>query len=175
MEEDRNSMEPHDYLASRRARLAAVMLDGVLAALFMFPVMLYWGVWDMIKNEEGIPWAITLLLAAFGFMLFLVLHGYLLKNYGQTIGKRVLGIRITTLDGKVPEFWPLIAKRYVPLWIVTYLPFVGTLFPTIDALFIFRKDKRCLHDLIAGTIVQNSSANKSPQPTPKSGATELKR
>jgi uncharacterized RDD family membrane protein YckC len=27
------------------------------------------------------------------------------------------------------------------------------LYGLVDALFIFREDKRCLHDLIAGTIV----------------------
>ena len=94
------------------------------------------------------------------------MHGYLLKKYGQTIGKKLLGISIVTLDGEKPEFWPLILKRYLPLGLVSYTPVVGRFLPTIDALFIFGKDKRCVHDFIAGTMVVNLNANKlSPQDT----------
>ena len=95
-----------------------------------------------------------LLLGLMGMVMFFVLHGYLLFTRGQTIGKRVVGIRIARYaDGGLPPFWPLIAKRYAPIWVVGQIPVIGPYLTLIDALFIFRSDKRCLHDLLAGTLV----------------------
>jgi uncharacterized RDD family membrane protein YckC len=36
----------------------------------------------------------------------------------------------------------------------------GNALGTLDALFVFRRDKRCLHDLIAGTKVVRAVAPK---------------
>jgi len=43
--------------------------------------------------------------------------------------------------------------RYIPIWIVGLIPGVGIALTILDALFIFRDDRRCIHDLIAGTKV----------------------
>ena len=103
--------------------------------------------------------------ALYGFAVFLLVNGYFLKRDGQTVGKKLLGIKITTLTGAVPDFWPMVAKRYLVFWVITYLPFVGNLIALVDALFIFRDDKRCLHDHLAGTVVRNvNTAATSPPP-----------
>ncbi len=34
-----------------------------------------------------------------------------------------------------------------------HIPLIGLLFWVVDCCFIFRDDRRCLHDLIAGTRV----------------------
>jgi hypothetical protein len=39
------------------------------------------------------------------------------------------------------------------MWSVSLVPGIGALAVTVDDLFIFRTDRRCLHDLIAGTKV----------------------
>ena len=41
---------------------------------------------------------------------------------------------------------------FFPLLFVVILPWVAAL-PVIDQLFVFRKSRRCLHDLVAGTVV----------------------
>ncbi|MNN94322.1 RDD family protein [compost metagenome] len=88
-----------------------------------------------------------------GVAAFLLVNGHFLKNYGQTLGKRLLKIAIVDLDGKVPELGNLLLKRYLLWWLLAYIPVVGVLVVLVDYLFIFRADRRCLHDLAAGTRV----------------------
>lgn len=149
-----------DILASRWSRLWASLIDGIIALLYTIPVMSYLGIWESaMQGEVVIPLDATIKLVIFGWVMFFAIHGHLLGKYGQTVGKKLLGISIVTLDGVKPDFWPLIAKRYLPLALVVYIPFIGSYLSTGDVLFIFRKDKRCVHDLIAGTVVINSKAN----------------
>ena len=106
------------------------------------------------------------LLALFPYISFLVLHGYLLSRYGQTIGKRIMGIAIVTLDNRVPPFFQLIVQRYLIQWLAGRVPssghrrwdhgsvpMVGGILRLVDILAIFRADKRCIHDHLAGTKV----------------------
>ena len=151
--------EPYENLASRGDRLIARIVDIVISMVIALPVMKYLGVWELVGQKSGIPVDIALKLSFSGIIIFFILNGYLLNFYGQTIGKKLVGIRISTLDGKKPDFWPLIGKRYLPLWVVMYFP-AGNLFSIVDPLFIFRKDKRCVHDLIADTIVVNADTVK---------------
>ena len=142
-------------LASRWRRLFASLFDGFLQMLFVFPLMYYLGVWESAMRGETMPVSQEIGFGIFGMVLFLILNGYLLKKYGQTIGKKLLKIRIVTLDGELPGFNRLIGLRVVPVWVVTYIPVIGYFLAVIDSLFIFRKDRRCAHDLIAGTKVVN--------------------
>ena len=88
-----------------------------------------------------------------GFVFFLLIHGFFLKKNGQTVGKMLTGIRITDLEGKVPDFRKVILLRYLPISLVSLIPFVGPYLTLIDALLISEVTRRCLHDLLAGTKV----------------------
>ncbi len=85
--------------------------------------------------------------------MFLLCHGYLLQNKGQTIGKNVMEIAIVDMDGKQLGLFNIVIKRILPMSIFVYIPVVGQYISTLDYLFALRKDRRCLHDLIAGTQV----------------------
>ena len=89
----------------------------------------------------------------FGLAFFLLVHGYFLKENGQTVGKKVVGIRIADLYNDVPSLQTLILMRYLPIWIVTMIPLIGGMVSLVDVLFIFKDDRRCIHDIIAGTRV----------------------
>jgi uncharacterized RDD family membrane protein YckC len=82
-----------------------------------------------------------------------LLHGYYLKVGGQTIGKKIVGIRIADLNNNIPGFAKVLGLRYLPIQAAALIPIVGFLYPLVDVLFIFFPDRRCLHDLIAGTKV----------------------
>lgn len=149
-----------DPLASRGTRLGAALIDGLLGLLVTLPVMSYLNVFEVVQQQGGMPFGVTLKLGLYGAVMFFVLHGYLLNKSGQTIGKYILNLYIVTLSGQKPEFAPLILKRYLPLWLATLVPGIGNIYPTVDVLFIFRKDKRCIHDLIAGTKVIKRNSGK---------------
>ncbi len=99
------------------------------------------------------PFLLIVTSSVLGFIGFLLLNGYFLKTNGQTVGKKLSGIRIADLDGKVPDFAKVVLLRYLPVSLVATIPLVGGYLTVIDVLFIFRSDRRCLHDLIAGTKV----------------------
>ncbi|MGB3608746.1 MAG: RDD family protein [Cellvibrio sp.] len=140
-------------LASKWARFFGAIIDGIIGILIALPFWFLIGGFEMFLGESEPPFKYTLLGAVYGFVAFLLVHGYLLKHYGQTVGKKLMGTRITDMQGNLPEFAPLVLKRYLPISVVSIIPLLGPLLSLIDVLFIFRSDRRCVHDLIAGTQV----------------------
>ncbi|HEY2572923.1 MAG TPA: RDD family protein, partial [Verrucomicrobiaceae bacterium] len=86
-------------------------------------------------------------------LVFLILNGFLLFRKGQTIGKLAMGTKIVGLEGNIPDFGRIYMLRYFLIRLVRQIPILGGLFGLVDALVIFGKDRRCLHDYIAGTRV----------------------
>lgn len=97
-----------------------------------------------------------------GWLTLLVIQVWMLTTRGQSIGKRIVGLRVVRLDGSSAGFvhaWLL--REFlisVGAFIISLLPIIGPLLlrPALhltDWCMIFRDDRRCLHDLIAGTKV----------------------
>jgi uncharacterized RDD family membrane protein YckC len=76
---------------------------------------------------------------------------YVLAN-GQSIGKRITGIKITRTDGSRASLGRIFWLRNVVNGLLSLIPLYGL----IDALFIFAETRQCLHDKIADTIVINA-------------------
>jgi uncharacterized RDD family membrane protein YckC len=99
---------------------------------------------------------------AIAWLLLLVVQVWMLSTRGQSIGKKLIGLRIVKVDGSSPGFvhaW-LMREFLMSLagGIISILPIVGPIMlrPALhvtDWCMIFRDDRRCLHDLIAGTKV----------------------
>ena len=145
-------------LARRMLRLAAVLADGIIALLIMGPIMYATGYFDRIlqaqRNGLAIGLGETIGMAIVGMVIFLVLHGYLLATRGQTIGKLMAGIRIVDYEsGELVPFGRLYGLRYLALGVIQNVPVVGPIVGVVDALMIFGSERRCLHDIIAGTKV----------------------
>ena len=95
-----------------------------------------------------------------GILLFIAtcvgifsLQSFLLTVHGWTLGKRVLKLRVVAVDGHRAGFVQVVLLRSL---IPGLAAFCCGLFSLIDALFIFGDERRCLHDLLAGTIVVNA-------------------
>lgn len=71
---------------------------------------------------------------------------------GQTIGKRICGIRIRSVDDHLGPGLGTMLLRNVVTGVVYGLTF-GIGFIVSVCMVIFREDKRSLHDCIAGTEV----------------------
>jgi uncharacterized RDD family membrane protein YckC len=139
-------------LASRGKRLAAAIVDGLIAAGMLWLIAKYtpFNPW----SDAGLSlWTPRFLSIAFGFAVFLVMHGYLLVTRGQTIGKALLKLRIVRPDGSRASIGRVIGLRYAAPSLLHVVPVIGQVFALGDALFIFRESRRCLHDQIADTIV----------------------
>jgi uncharacterized RDD family membrane protein YckC len=91
--------------------------------------------------------------AIIGSLVDLAINGVLLARYGQTVGKKICKIKIIKTTGEVPTLFDSFVKRHFLFTCLQQIPYAGGLIVLIDALFIFRDNRRCLHDLVAGTIV----------------------
>jgi len=140
--------------ATRGQRLLASLLDTVIALAIMLPVQLKLGVYKNFPQIAKLSIGQTLLWGAFSILVWFILHGYFLAKNAQTIGKRLVGIRVEDQAFERPaEVWKLTILRYLPTAAVSLIPYVGAFVTLIDVLFIFRRDQRCIHDHIAGTVV----------------------
>jgi len=139
-------MEP----ATRPQRLLAIVLDSAIIS----------GA-SLIAAYEGFPEAVRFAGLAAGAAI-LIANLYFLTVAGQTIGKRLAGLRIVSKETEENGGFVVNVLRrgvvpglaYVALTIVH--PILGGLFVWTDILFIFRSDRRCVHDHIAGTLVVQS-------------------
>ena len=147
--------------ATRTLRLTGAMVDGVASAVFVVPFMVFTGDWTAALSGSLSYGTIAL----GSFAVFTAMHGYLLATRGQTIGKWLVGTRIVRADNdEAPTLARTLGLRYGTLAIgpvataavlvlngvMLYIPIA---FGLIDVALIFRRDRRCLHDLIAGTKV----------------------
>ncbi len=139
-------------LASPWARLAAVIIDGLIVGI---PGAIFWvlAIASLISEEdEG-----SLALALAGFVIIIVIiviQMVLLGTRGQTIGKIAMKIRIVDAQtGDHPGWARLVLLRTIVNGILASIPFLGTIYWLVDSLFIFRADHRTIHDLYSGTRV----------------------
>ena len=136
-------------LAGRGARLGAKLIDAVA---FPFLIIVVVGIFFALNYVLG-------LLALLASLAFLIAQVVLLTRYGQTIGKKALGIRIVLVTtGQNGGFVPNVVLRAWLNFIIGLIPF----YSLVDVLFIFREDRRCIHDLIAGTRVVADPPTRRP-------------
>lgn len=151
--------------ASRGKRLLAAMVDGFVSMAISFPVFAHFGIWEAMKTNAEVPQSTSIGLTLFSLALFFILHGYFLYHYGQTLGKRIVGLAIVTLDGHKPSFASLILNRYLPQWVAGLVPVVGPMLALGDVIYILLSaDNRCVHDLIAKTKVIDLSVKVAIAP-----------
>ncbi len=144
-------------LASRGKRLLAVIVDslplfvvGVIAAIII-PLSTRSG-----KVENETMFAAMLGLVGLLGLAYLAYNLFLLHQNGQTFGKKIVGIKAVRKDGSRVELWRFIFLRWLPVTILGAIPLLGAVFSLINILMIFGNEQRCLHDLIADTIVVNA-------------------
>ncbi len=151
-------------LAGRGERLLAQILDNVIGLACALPGLIMMA---LAAARAGLGFGTTLdkltTAAGFGAGLMVALAAvlalaavqlWMVVTSGQTIGKRVLGVRIVTFQDETnPGFVKVFLLRAMLPAVVGAIPLIGVPFTLADYGFIFRADRRCLHDLIAGTKV----------------------
>lgn len=140
--------------AGRGTKLLAALIDAFIGIVCSLPL------WLLVDDFRNIfsgqqPSIMTLALGmVYGLVWFILVHGYYLNKYGQTVGKRILGVYIAKHDSThKADIKDILIKRVLPVTVAALIPVVGNFLSLIDALFIFRADRRCIHDHIASTHV----------------------
>ena len=138
-------------LADRGSRLGAAILDGLIAFLLVLPAV---GIAPWMEGNGPNPALIAVIVFSVLAVIGVVaLNLVWLHRYGQTIGKRLLKIKVLRSDGSRCALARIVFARWLPVTLLGQVPLAGPLLGLVDALMIFREDRRCLHDLIADTIV----------------------
>jgi uncharacterized RDD family membrane protein YckC len=143
-------------LADRVIRLVAKIVDGlIMGAVGVVVVLAAVGLPELSGNTEtrGIITGVAVLIGVGAFVAVGVYNLILLHRHGQTIAKRMFGIRIVRSDGSPCDLLRIIFARWLPVTLISMIPLIGGIMSLVDPLMIFRDDQRCLHDLIADTIV----------------------
>lgn len=148
-------------LASRSARLGAYMLDGLAGFIWFTPAYATHFA-ALAQQSRGNPLAIWINLAKTGGWFYLGVIGALavlaiditlLARNGQTIGKKLLGIKIVRVDRSPVSLFRAFFLRYVCNTFLTLIPLIGSLYSLVDCLMIFSGSRRTVHDHIADTVV----------------------
>ncbi|MEM6823360.1 MAG: RDD family protein [Verrucomicrobiota bacterium] len=134
-------------LAQPMTRLIAVVIDLVLFSIVMLPLALAGG------GNDAEALKIPVLLSLFLFLALVGVQVWQLSSRSQTLGKRFLKIHIADKEGKRADLGRTLVLRQIIPNIIFSIPILGLIFFLVDAAFIFRENRRCIHDLIAGTIV----------------------
>lgn len=144
-------------LATRGERFRAALVDVLLCLMLVVAGGFILGLAGFGRRLAG-------LVCLAGYY---ILQGVLLTQQGQSVGKLAVGIRIVKLDsGENGGFTPNVLLRALLNGLIGAIPFLGLLYMLVDTLFIFRQDRRCVHDLMAGTVVIRTGTEKEVLPMP---------
>ncbi|MGM0878049.1 MAG: RDD family protein [Bacillota bacterium] len=119
-------------------RLGSIIIDGLLL-IPLYLICMLLGVSDI---------ATEIFVNSIDFLYYLIIP---VIWSGFTVGKRVVGIQIVRTDGKKVGIGTTL-KRYI-LASLVYVVTLGIAFIISVFMIGLRKDKRSIHDLIAGTQV----------------------
>jgi len=138
--------------ASRWLRLGGAILDSLIVGVPAIAAAFLLGLYEF-RPDGSLPLGNQILLILLGIAVFLAINARLIYTRGQTVGKMICGTMVVMKDGRVVSGNRYIFARLLPIWIITQIPYIGGLFGLADALAIFRSERNCLHDDIAGTRV----------------------
>jgi uncharacterized RDD family membrane protein YckC len=154
-------------LAERGARLLAASIDELIV-LGTFLPMLFGSVPTLVNLVSGgtdpelfdTGTIVSAMLGGPGttitvvaLLIWCVITVRLVVANGQSIGKRLVGIKVVRTDGSRASFGRIFLLRNVVSSLPNLLPYLGWFYMFADPLLIYQDSRKCIHDLIADTIV----------------------
>jgi uncharacterized RDD family membrane protein YckC len=146
-------------LASIGRRFGAMLLDGlilgiplfVLAMVVTFGLLIPRGWMEPGSNDglfAGVQLLLQLMFMGFGFVAGFLYYGIQIARSGQTIGKRIVGLKVVSPDGgdvRPNQAWirALVQQAF------GFLSCLGI----INYLTAFGAERTCIHDMAAKTRV----------------------
>jgi uncharacterized RDD family membrane protein YckC len=161
-------------LASHGARIGAALLNAFLYCLAVIPGTMMTAAQLVRQNPDLVALAQsgtlrpenlnlagligTALWVWAGFGAVVLVQILLLTFRGQNIGKLIFGVRVVRADSGQPAGFvhAALLRFLVPLllmFLLNWIMLLGFVFLLVDLCCMARSDRRCLHDLMAGTKV----------------------
>ncbi|MEA2828116.1 MAG: hypothetical protein QOG43_2555 [Actinomycetota bacterium] len=132
-------------LASWGQRLGAYLVDGLIGGGIVVVGVILGAVLGTVSDALGVFFVVVGILAGLGFVVWnLIQQG----QTGQTVGKKMLDIRLVRLDGQTPPGIGLSFGRYLlHVFIDSAICYLGFLWPLWD------QKRQTFADKIVNTVV----------------------
>ncbi len=147
-------------LAPRSSRLYAYLIDSFMYFIPVLPILTIILENESLLSETAQPdvemslsFIIILIISIVAIIAIFILNLMYLYQNGQTIGKKILNIKIVRTDYSRASLGRIIILRHFIMGLIGGIPMVGNIILLGNYLMIFRQDRRCVHDHIADTIV----------------------
>jgi uncharacterized RDD family membrane protein YckC len=161
-------------LADFWQRLVARLLDGVAVSVIMSPLWIWFFVWYTAKISDLMPvdaqdpaqvrqllhtelklMGVSLLFGGIAALVFFFYDWFQHAKWGQTIGKRIVKIKVVALPDRAPVTGGAALKRAALYALAPQVPLVGSIFGLLDNLWLLwdKPNRQCLHDKVADTVV----------------------
>ncbi len=147
-------------LADLGKRFLGALVDGLVGLVLAGPgyVMMIVGQPSVEGEAPGAIFWVGLLAVVVGGLLILAAQIYLLATRSQTIGKCVMKTQIVDFrTGQRADLVHALLIRLIGNGLISAVPCLGAIYSIVDICFIFREDRRCIHDLLANTVVVDIS------------------
>lgn len=135
-------------VASIGARMGAYLTDGAVKLCYHF--LLQWTILSGISFDEAIrdSWSMMAIIGLLYLpvMLYSLVQESLME--GQTIGKKLLGIKVVKIDGYQASFFD-----YLIRWVLRLIDISGSFYMAGVISMAMSKNHQRLGDLAAGTAV----------------------
>ena len=144
----------------RWERLGAALIDTLAVPLVIYLPVIFVGAPSLIlaiaRHEQ--PVFTTAMFGAFAASFLLVIAWIVVtimfvSRHGQTIGKRIVGVKVVRNNGERAGLGRIFWLRNVVSALPGLIPLVGSIYGLVDVLFIFSDSRRCIHDMIGDTKV----------------------
>lgn len=151
----RDVADSEEYeLAGRGARLGAAFLDGLIAAAMIYlpaivVILAAGGLGDLDGEGNTGAFAVGGLLAFAGFIAWVWMMIVNVARSGQSIAKKIVGIKVVRRDGSRASLGRIFWLRNVVNGLIGIIP----LYAFVDVLLIFGSERQCVHDMLADTMV----------------------
>lgn len=87
-------------------------------------------------------------------LVLLLVQLYLAATRSQSIGKFLVKTQMLDSETRQPAgFFKTVILRIFICGLIRLIPIIGWVYLVVDFCFLFRSDHRCIHDMIAGTVV----------------------
>ena len=152
-------------LASRGNRFIAALIDQLVATLVVLPFLLLYAM-SLALPAMGYVAPLISPMCLAGLLALSIYQIVLLSTTGQSIGKRVMHIRIAWYghEGDPGFVGTVFLRVLVPLGAIYFLwfalfrgswgdPYLIMILSWINYLPILGQERRCIHDYVAGTKV----------------------
>lgn len=144
-----SASRPVVRLADPVARLMAIIMDHLILGVAFAGTSLIARYFDWyVPDLDSVATESMIVYVAWALGLFLMINIVPMRATGQTWGKRWQEIAVVDMQGNKATL-----GRQVMRYALQQISFLSCLINLLNALLIFREDRRCGHDHIMGTRV----------------------